>query len=116
MKVELDRVALQTIAGGAADELFQHELQAVLDNMADINTECKVMRKITIELSFLPVEERDACAVTIKVKSKLAPTLPQVTRLFLGQEGAKQVAYEERVIQPALFGDGDQVLPIGRGK
>lgn len=114
MEMKLDPVSLEALGGGAVGELFNRELKAVLDNMADLNAECKVKREITIKVSFVPTEQRDACAVEMKVASKLASVKPAITQLLLGQEGAKQVAYEQRLVQPALFGDGDSVVPIGR--
>lgn len=109
------KVTLESIGGGALPELFQRELQAVLLNMADHNAECKVKRKIVIEIGFVPTAQRDACAVEMKCVSKLAAVVPQITQLLLGQEGSKQVAYEQRLTERPLFNDhGDSVIPIGK--
>ena len=48
---DLKRLDLQTVADGALPELFERELNAVLMNIDDVNTDPKKKRRITIEIT-----------------------------------------------------------------
>ena len=48
------RVTLATIGNGAALDLFEHEFQRVIANIADINTNPKQKRKINLEVEITP--------------------------------------------------------------
>ena len=63
-------------------ELADYELEKVLANINDINTDSKKKRKINIELTFAPSEDRKQIVMTSQVKSKVEPTKPTETTLF----------------------------------
>ena len=63
-------------------ELADYELEKVMANINDINTDPKKKRKITIELTFAPSEDRKQIVMTSQVKSKVEPTKPTETTLF----------------------------------
>lgn len=85
MAEQLFNFDLSKIADGGAQEKFTTELQKVADNILDLNTESKTKRKVTIDLTFIPNDKRDAVDVAVDVKSKLAPQVGVTTTMLLGQ-------------------------------
>jgi len=65
-------LTLGNIAGGAAEEVFGRELQAILENIADVNTPAETKRKISLEFSFSPSKDRSMAAIELKCSSKVA--------------------------------------------
>ena len=102
MKVKYEEVSLRSLANGAAVELFDAELQRVLQNIGDPNTAPKESRVITLKVKIIPNEERSAASVSVAVGSKLAPFKPYGTLFIIGAEGDRVQAYENNPVQPEL--------------
>jgi len=66
-----DQISLINLGGGAAVEKFQIELNQVLANIMDVNTD-EGKREIVLKVEFKPSRDRDACDIRIHCKSKLA--------------------------------------------
>ena len=110
-----NRVSLATLGNGAAIELFNAELQKVLDNIVDENTKPLDTRMVILEVRIKPTEDRDFGQVSIVAKSKLAPLAPYGTNFFLGKHRGRGVAQEHNPKQAALFDgqdDGLKVVPV----
>ncbi|WP_079479689.1 hypothetical protein [Halobacillus salinus] len=86
---------LSEVADGALQEQFNVEHQRVVQNMFDRNTKAKAKRKITIELEYVPNEQRELANLTLNVKSKLAPAESVPTSLMIGADGDGQVVGKE---------------------
>lgn len=80
----MDTIKLDTLAGGAVAEKFNLELEKVLANCMDPNTDFKKARKITLNVTIKPNEERDETGVQFEVKSTIAPSKPVETRMIIG--------------------------------
>lgn len=100
---EQTHVSLATLAEGAAGELFDRELLAVLRNISDPNTPAKAKRAITFTLVLVPTEDREQVAHLINVSSKLAPVKPTAGTMFLGEVGGRPVAVTFNPRQSDLF-------------
>lgn len=87
-------VTLVSLKGGAAVELFDRALEDVLKNIADVNTDPKAVRKISLDFVFKPGEERDTGAVLIRANTKLAGIQPAGTIVYFGRLGGKLAAVE----------------------
>lgn len=98
---ELD---LNTIAGGSIPPRFKVELEKVMANIADLNTGAKKKRKITIEVTIEPDDERQLGHCWVHVKSKLAELKPCSTPLFFARSGNKLTAIENSP-GPEIFPD-----------
>lgn len=96
-------VSLETIAGGAAPERWDHELRKVLKNVMDPNTDPGAKRSITLTVEFQPSTSRTSMQATLQVKSKLAPTRAVQVPLHLGERGGQLVAIGYDPNQPSLF-------------
>ncbi len=82
----MNKVGLETFAGGALQEKFSDAMKQVLENLMDPNTPWKNKRKIAIEVSFEQNEERDDVSVNVSVVTKLSPTKPIGTRMSIGKD------------------------------
>ncbi|MBY2477372.1 hypothetical protein KWV16_10805, partial [Clostridioides difficile] len=79
-------IALEKFAGGVLKEKFNTELQKVLDNIADPNTDFKKTRKISLEIVFKANEDRDLAEVDIKSKATIVEAKATTTKVFIGRD------------------------------
>ena len=112
-----NQVTLEKLAAGAAGELFELEMTRVVRNIADLNTSAIAARKITIEVEIKPEDSREKAAITVRCNSKLAPTRPATSLIFIGKVGNTPVAVEHNPRQQDLFPNGapegsDKVVPL----
>jgi len=101
--MEEDKVTLAGIKGGAVEEMFQRALEKTLENMSDLNTDTKTARKIMIEVTLTPNEDRDTVAIEAKVNTKLPADKPETTTFYMGRVGGKFIAREHDPKQHGLF-------------
>lgn len=93
MQIE-EQVTLENLGHGAAAELFQNELGVVIRNIMDPNTKPDAVRTITLKMKIKPSEKRTMCAVDISCESKVAPTRPHETTMYVGLDRGAAVATE----------------------
>lgn len=108
---EFSKVSLSTLGKGAAVELFERELQNVLANIDDPNTDYKEKREIVLKVTIVPSEARDFGTTSIKCTSKLAGVKPAMTAMLFQREGRKHIALEPKGKQGNLF-DAPKITPI----
>lgn len=87
-------LSLDSLAQGAAVELFNCELQNVLENILDPNTKATSTRNVTLTFTIKPDEERDFGHGTVEVKSKLAPVKGVGMPVYIGKRAGRAVAME----------------------
>lgn len=87
---------LSTLKNGGLEEVFQRELNIVLDNIADINTSPEAKRNIKIDIELRPDSERESLILSFSVKSKLAPFQKQAVGIFIGKENGGNIAIEHQ--------------------
>ena len=86
---------LETFAGGELSRQINRDIEAVMRNVVDPNTEVKAKRKITVTIEFKPNEQRNFITTNVNSKPTLAPALGAVTALGVQQDltsGAIDVA------------------------
>jgi hypothetical protein len=96
-------VNLENICGGAPSELFDHELQQLLANIADINTDADKRRSITLKFDFKPLADRTGASISFSVNSKLVPVSAVKSTIFLGRKDGKLAAYSPEANQVSMF-------------
>lgn len=100
-------VSLNNIAQGAVGELFEREMGKVLENIADASTPAVAPREITIKIKMVPKEDRTTMDVAISVSTKVAPSKPADTTLYLGLEerdGELQPTAKEANVAQTMLG------------
>jgi hypothetical protein len=84
--METRELTLETIGNGVVPELFALELNNVIMNIDDPNTDPSKVRKINISLTFAPSEDRATAAVKVAVKSSLVGVMETTSSVYLGQK------------------------------
>ena len=86
---------LESFAGGELSRQINRDIEAVMRNVVDPNTDVKAKRKITVTIEFKPNEQRNFITTNVNSKPTLAPALGAVTALGVQQDltsGAIDVA------------------------
>ena len=92
----MDKFNIANLAKGALIEQAEGEIQKVIDNIADPNTDCKKARKVTITLTFKPIDEsRELATIDIQTKSSVVPYDSVRTNICLGKDNEGNVIAEE---------------------
>ena len=86
---------LDELMDGALTERFNMEMERVLRNVFDPNTDPKAKRQIIITIEIQPNERRDAAGFTMDVKSKIAPPIKMSQTCFLFQDDEGNVTATE---------------------
>lgn len=103
MDHEAEDVSLSNLCGGAIEEVFQKEFAAVLANIADVNTNAEAKRKISLEFTIKPFEDRSGAHVSFSCKSKTVPTAEVKGTVFLQRRGLVMVAVPHDPKQIRMF-------------
>jgi hypothetical protein len=103
MDHEKEEVSLSNLCGGAIEEVFQKEFASVLANIGDVNTNAEAKRKITLEFTIKPFEDRSGGQVTFCCKSKTVPTEEVKGTVFFQRRGTSMVAVPHDPKQIRLF-------------
>lgn len=90
----MDKFNIANIARGALIEQASVEIDKILENIADPNTDLKKARKLTITLTFKPTD-RDASNIEIQTKSSVIPYNAVATQIYLGKDNNGKVVAEE---------------------
>ncbi len=88
--------------GEQAQEAFQRELDKVLENVLDPNTDATAKRKVTLTLVIAPTKARDSAAIAVRAESRLAPFEADTRVAGIGRIGGKAVAVPHDVNQMQL--------------
>lgn len=103
--MEPEEVSLSNLCGGGVEEVFQREFAAVLANIADVNTDPEAKRKITLEFTVEPFEDRSGAQVTFSCRSKTVPVESVSGTVFLQRKGLVMVAIPHDPKQIRMFGE-----------
>lgn len=77
---------LEKLAGGALTEQINTEIDKVINNIYDPNTDAKKTRRVTINMTFKPNSNRTTATVSIEAKSALAPLMPTETSIMIDRD------------------------------
>lgn len=88
-------INLEKFAEGALAEKMNGALKKVLENIQDPNTDFKLKRKLTLEMTFVSGEDRELAEVSMIAKTKLAPNKPIATKIVIGTDGKGGVLASE---------------------
>lgn len=107
---------LSSIAEGNLQEKVDRALAKVTKNIMDLNTDAKKKRKVTINITLAPNDNRDTVDVITDVKTTLAPEVGVSTTLLVGEDDGIPVANELKsgaVGQTYIDDDGTQRTDTG---
>lgn len=92
MAINID---LNTFANGALAERANEELQKILENIADPNTDAKKKRKLTLTITLAADNERDVIMTNVVAKSTLAPAEPIEAKILMDLDNDGKVTGAE---------------------
>lgn len=91
----MNMINLSEFAGGAVDERFNIELQEVLENMQNLNTDPLKARTITLKITLKGNADRNLSDVLVDAKTSLVPANGISATLMLDRDKkGKAVAAE----------------------
>jgi len=105
---------LDSLARGALNERFNEELDKVLANIYDPNTDPKKERSVTLVIKIKPNDRRSQATLTLSAKCALAPAMPVATDLFMQKDykTGRVIATEVTAEIPGQIGlDGQTTEP-----
>lgn len=88
-------IDLNTFANGALSERANEELQKILENIADPNTDAKIKRKLTITITLKADNKRDVILTNVIAKSTLAPAEPIEAKILMDLDNDGKVTGAE---------------------
>jgi hypothetical protein len=93
---QVDKINIAALARGALIEQSDGEIQKILDNILDPNTDPKKKRTLTITVSFTPVgQDRELAKIDIQTKSSVVPYNAVSTNICLGRDREGKAIAEE---------------------
>lgn len=106
----MDKKSILDMAMGAFKERADYEVGKIIDNILDPNTRADKKRSLTVTIDFSPDSERQNLRVSTTVKSKLEPTNPVSTALYItGDENGVPTVVEMVPQIPGQIGvDGSE--------
>ena len=104
---------LDALMDGALTERFNYEMERVLLNVFDPNTNPRAKRQIQIVIDIAPNERRDAAEFKVDVKSKLAPpvAVAQTVMLNMDDEGVVTATEFTSQVPGQIDMDGQVNIP-----
>jgi hypothetical protein len=96
-------VTLVTIGKGVLMELFDRELERVMADILDLNSEAEAKRSIQIKIGINPDKDRGFGACTIEVSSLLGKPKPVGSLMYFGRKNGKFIAVENQPEQSEMF-------------
>lgn len=110
-----DLLNLLNIGNGSALEIFDHNLQKVIENIADVNTDPEATRTITLKITLKPFPDRSGATAKVDARSTLAPVKAVESSIFLSRTNGEVKAYPRDTRQQVLFKAPEQpanVVPM----
>ena len=114
MAADRENLTLHNLGNGGAIELFETELERVLENILDLNTDAKAKRKIVLTVTFTPNSDRNEVATDVDCASKLAPMNAASATVFVGRDRHTQIprAVTHDPRQMEMFDDPRRPKPM----
>jgi hypothetical protein len=115
----LEKLNILTMCGGAVIERLQTEIDKVLANITDPNTDPKKKRSINLKIDFKPNERRNLAGTFFEVKSTVVPAYPVETEIIIDRDNdGNPVAAElsKDAIQGQIEVDEIKIVNIGKGR
>ena len=74
------------MAKGGIMERVDYEMSKIVENILDENTKATGVRELTLKIKFVPDDKREIIQTNTVASTKLQPTNPIVTSLYIGKD------------------------------
>lgn len=94
---------IDTIGDGQAKDMLNFEIGNAIKNCIDVNKDYKKARKVSLEITLVPAEDRSKIGMTFQAKSKLVPDKAGEEHVIIANGGvpyvnnAHQMSIEEAI-------------------
>lgn len=78
--------SIMQMARGAIEERVNYEMSRLIENILDENTKATAPRELTVKIKLTPDDKRETITVSAVASSKLQPTNPIATALYVGKD------------------------------
>lgn len=95
----MTKQSIMQMANGAFLERVDYEMERVIENILDPNTNATKARKITVMIELKPDDDRNKIGVSVTAKSTLAPTNPVGTSLAFTSDANGEAVLAEMIPQ-----------------
>jgi hypothetical protein len=109
---DYQHVTLESLNSGAVMELFDNAWQKLINNVQDHNTKPDAVRKVKIEITVKPAQDRRNAVTRVSVIPTLAPVVPHEASIIIGAENGKVQAYTFDPKQQVLDLEDEKVRPF----
>jgi hypothetical protein len=98
-------LTLQNMCRGGAEQIFQRDLEKVMENIADVSTPVDTKRKITLTIEFDPDPDRAGAVISFSSATKLSGVAGVRGKVFFARMGDEVKAFPENPNQLAMYGE-----------
>ena len=103
LEMEVPELNIGNVCGGAVPERFDLEMQEVLKNIKDPNTDPEAVRSLTLTFKFRSSKDRNYVAIEFLIAHKDAPIETLSGGIFLRGDQHSVRAYTEDPRQAVMF-------------
>lgn len=96
---EIEQKSILCMAKGGIEERADYEMAKIMENILDPNTNPTKKRTLTLVVELTPDNDRRQITVKVTAKSKLEPTNPVSTSLYITGDANGEVVAVEMVPQ-----------------
>jgi hypothetical protein len=80
------KLTVETLAAGGVVERIHEELKRAIDNICDPNTPAKKPRKVKMEMTIKPNENRNMAEVIVSTSCSVCAPTPIETGIYIGKD------------------------------
>lgn len=99
MNTIVNKKSVLEMAMGGILEITDYEIERVIANITDPNTDAKAKRKVTLTLTFQPDDYRERVDLQVQAKTALAPVAPVRTTVCITKDREGHVLLAEMLPQ-----------------
>lgn len=99
MNTIVNKKSVLEMAMGGILEITDYEIERVIANITDPNTDTKAKRKVTLTLTFQPDDYRERIDLQVQAKTTLAPVAPVRTAVCITKDREGHVLLAEMLPQ-----------------
>lgn len=88
-------VNMDTFAGGAVQERLNIEIQKVLENVMDLNTDPTKARSVQLNIKIKPSENRQTASLEVTAKTTIAPAVAIPATIILDRDSLGKATAKE---------------------
>jgi hypothetical protein len=99
-----DRVTLANLCQGGAEEIFQRDLDKVLENICDVNTPSEAERTISLKIKLKPANDRRSAIATFTSETKTCGVSALRGTVYIAKQADGSIeAFPDNPNQSLLF-------------